>query len=40
MYGMWWRPKSFIEYVTKGKDSYVNPDGMTIEKILERAKNG
>lgn len=40
MYGMWWRPKSFIEYVKKGKDNYVNPDGMTIEKILERAKNG
>lgn len=40
MYGMWWRPKSFIEYVKKGRDNYVNPDGMTIEKILERAKNG
>lgn len=40
MYGMWWRPKSFIEYVKKDKDNYVNPDGMTIEKILEKAKNG
>lgn len=41
MYGMWWRPKSFINYLKKGKDDYVNlADGMTIEKILERAKNG
>lgn len=41
MYGMWWRPASFINYLKKGKDDYVNPsDGMTIEQILERAKNG
>lgn len=40
IYGMWWRPKSFIEYVKKGKDNYRSSDGMTIEKILERAKNG
>ena len=40
MYGMWWRPGSFINYVTKGKDNFVSKDGMTIEKILEKAKNG
>lgn len=40
MYGMWWRPGSFKNYVTKGKDNYVSKDGMTIEKILEKAKNG
>lgn len=41
MYGMWWRPTSFINYLKNDKDDYVNPaDRMTIEKILERAKNG
>ena len=39
MYGMWWRPESFKNYVLKGQDNFVGKDGMTIEKILEKAKN-
>ena len=39
IYGMWWRPKSFRNYILIGKDNFVGKDGMTIEKILEKAKN-
>lgn len=38
LYGAWWRPKSIINYIKNGKDTYVNPDGMTLERILNYAK--
>ena len=38
LYGVWWRPKSIINYIKNGKDTYVNPDGMTLERILNYAK--
>lgn len=37
LYGMWWRPKSMLNYLETGKDDYINGDGMTISKILEYA---
>lgn len=38
MYGLWWRPKSLINYIIRGKDDYVNePDNVDLQKILERA---
>lgn len=38
MYGMWWRPKSLINYLKTGSDSYVAPDGMTLYKIFKKAE--
>lgn len=38
MYGLWWRPKSLINYMIKGKDSYRNEsDNMDLQRILEKA---
>lgn len=37
VYGMWWRPKSMLNYLKTGTDDYINGDGMTIAKILEYA---
>ena len=38
VYGMWWRPKSMINYLKTGSDDYVNKgDNMTLQKILKYA---
>lgn len=38
VYGMWWRPKSMINYLKTGSDDYVNPgDNATLQKILKYA---
>lgn len=38
VYGMWWRPKSMINYLKTGSDNYVNKgDNMTLQKILKYA---
>lgn len=37
-YGMWWRPRSMINFLKTGKDDYVNEsDKMTLQEILRRA---
>ena len=39
LYGAWWRPKSIINYINTGKDTYINKgDNITIETILKYAK--
>lgn len=38
VYGMWWRPKSMINYLKTGSDNYINKgDNMTLQKILKYA---
>ena len=38
VYGMWWRPKSMLNYLKTGSDDYVNKgDNMTLQKILKYA---
>lgn len=40
IYGMWWNPKSVINYLNTGSDSYLSTsDGMTLTKIFNKAKN-
>lgn len=40
VYGMWWNPKSVINYLNTGSDSYLSKsDGMTLAKIFNKAKN-
>lgn len=38
MYGMWWRPKSMLNYIRNKQDDYVDPQGTTIYTILNKAK--
>jgi hypothetical protein len=37
MYGMWWRPKSMLNYLKNGYDEFTNVDG-NLENILNKAR--
>lgn len=37
MYGMWWRPKSMLNYLKNGYDEFTNVDG-DLESILNKAR--